>query len=128
MYYIYYSKKLYNIPVPSFTLTRIPVIKMCVHDMFRRHGTSDAFQVHNELTQGMSLPSVFQHFLQLVTRSSKQSGRFEKSHGVYYYCYHNTQIHTHMQARTPPHTQTSCWLVAWLFMYFLQDCRRWYID
>jgi hypothetical protein len=66
--------------------------------MFRRHGTSDAFQVHNELTQGMSLPSVFQLFLQLVTVSSKHQEDLI-SHGVHYYYYHNTQMHTHTQTK-----------------------------
>ena len=43
----------------KFIIARKHETKFCVHHTFRRHGTSDAFQVNNELKQGMSLPSVF---------------------------------------------------------------------
>jgi len=70
--------------------------------MFRRHGTSDAFQVHNELTLGTSLP-IFQLILYLVTRSSKQSGRFEITWCILLILPQHANAHTH----THTHTQTT---------------------
>ena len=86
------------------------MIKICVHDMFSRRGTADAFQVYNELTLGTSLPPCFQLVLYLVSKSSKQSGRSEITWCILLILPQHTNAHTHthtctcMRARADTHT------------------------